>query len=119
LQQTLPKPRRVHPLLAPAAQMTPSAIRQWLRREKPDAVIFHNSQSVPRLPEFARQKIACALLDRLPRDPHPGIDQQFAQSGSLLVDLLAAQILHNQRGLPASPVVSMVDGIWSMPTAAD
>ena len=116
LQQTLPKPRRIRPLLAPSAQMTPGAIRHWLRKEKPGAVICHNSQSIPRLPEFTRGKIACALLDRLPRDPLPGIDQQFGLAGSLLVDLLAAQILHNQRGLPTSPVVSMVDGIWSTPS---
>jgi LacI family transcriptional regulator len=118
LQQTLPKPRRLRPLLAPTTQMTPGAVRDWLRKEKPDAVICHNAQTVPRLPEFSRGKIACALLDRLPRDPHPGIDQQFGRAGSLLVDLLAAQILHNQRGLPASPVVSMVDGIWSTPATA-
>ncbi len=117
LQQTLPEPRRVRPLLAPAAQLTPNAIRHWLRRERPDAVIFHNSAGVQKIPEFARGKIAAAVLGREPHDPLPGIDQQFARSGSLLVDLLAAQILHNQRGLPLSPVVSMVDGIWATPSA--
>jgi len=115
LQQTLPRQRRIRPLLAPSGQITPGTVRRWLRQEKPDAVICHNSHSVPRLPEFSRGKIACALLDRLPRDPHPGIDQQFGLAGRLLADLVAAQILHNQRGLPTSPVVSMVDGIWSTP----
>ncbi len=116
LQQTLPEPRRVRPLLAPAWQLTPSAIRHWLRRERPDAVIFHNSGGVQKIPEISRGKIAVAVLGREPHDPFPGIDQQFALSGSLLVDLLAAQILHNQRGLPLSPIVSMVDGVWSTPS---
>jgi hypothetical protein len=29
-----------------------------------------------------------------------------------MIDLVGAQIRHNQRGLPAIPTITMVDGTW-------
>ena len=57
-------------------------------------------------------RVSHAVLGHEPGDPCAGIDQQSGLSGRLLVDMLSAQIRHNERGIPQTPILSMVNGVW-------
>ncbi|MET0263401.1 MAG: LacI family DNA-binding transcriptional regulator [Rariglobus sp.] len=109
LQRSLPAARRVRPLLASEGDYTKTRIREWLRQERPDVVILQTSGDLLRSVETAK-KLPCVVLDLLPDDQVAGIDQQFSRCGALLIDLVSAQVLHNQRGIPETPTISLVEG---------
>lgn len=115
IQQSLPKSEKCPFLLAHEADLTDARIERWLLKEKPEVLILHALGCFPRLQAVLKHlpfPVRCAVLDREPDEPCAGIDQQFHLSGRLVVDLLSSQILHNQRGIPATPILSMVEGAW-------
>lgn len=117
-QRLLPDHRKVTPLLVADREYTMGRINDWIRREKPDAVIFHNRALAPAAPGLAGMLPGGAVpvvLDLLPTDTCAGIDQQYRLSGKHLVDVLAAQIMHNERGIPESPQLNLVAGKWVQP----
>ena len=95
-------------------------IRQWLVRERPDAVIgFGPKQLIAleaagcRIPDdiaFAALDVQQALLESRPEIS--GIDQNLPLTGATAVDILAGRLYHNEQGLPERPVLSMVEGFW-------
>lgn len=114
-QQTLPPAERIPPLLASFAEFTPKRIRQWIRRERPDVMIVHSAGCIPDLADLLEslsEPLPCVVLSREADEPYAGIDQQFKLEGKMLVDAVSSQILHNQSGLPKSPVVSSFEGLW-------
>jgi LacI family transcriptional regulator len=98
---------------------TPDArkIRRWCDRHRPDVVIAANAHQVtrlvaPALPARERARIAFVCLDHEAAHRVSGIDQLFETVGSHAVDALVAQLHRNERGLPAKPTVTMVEGQW-------
>jgi DNA-binding LacI/PurR family transcriptional regulator len=113
MQQELPPPERVEPFLVSDEQYTPENIAAWMARERPEAVIFHTAVLIPELPEFSgTPSVTPVVLDRLPRDTVAGVDQRYEVLGALAVDSLSSQILHNRRGLPEHPTITMLEGVW-------
>jgi DNA-binding LacI/PurR family transcriptional regulator len=115
LQQSLPKSEKGPLLLAPHTELSEARIGRWLLQEKPDLVLLHALGCFPRLDALLKNlpfPVAKAVLDKEPHESCAGIDQQFHLSGRLVIDLLSSQILHNQRGIPATPILSMVEGTW-------
>ncbi|MDF3058854.1 MAG: LacI family transcriptional regulator [Rariglobus sp.] len=111
MQRSLPASRRLRPLLESEADYTKTRIRDWLRKERPDVVILQTSGDLLRTLDAAK-KLPCVMLDLLPDDRVAGINQQFSRCGALLIDLVSAQVLHNQRGIPETPTISLVEGVW-------
>lgn len=115
IQQMLPKSEKVNLLLTTYSGWSPDVVEKWILNEKPDMVLFHALGSLPEMEGVLGRipfPVAYALLGREPGDRCAGIDQQPALSGRLLVDMLSAQIRHNERGIPRTPILSMVDGVW-------
>lgn len=115
MQYLLPKAKRVNMLLTSHEEWGPGKVGEWLLKERPDILIVHALGYFPGLRDLLKSmpfKVDCAVLDREPDDPCGGIDQQFSLSGRMLVDLLSAQIRHNERGIPPAPILSMVNGTW-------
>jgi LacI family transcriptional regulator len=115
LQRTLPSAEQVEPLLAPLGEFTTARLRRWIRSERPDVLIVHSLGSLPGLETFLanlRRALPCVLLSREQGEPFAGIDQQFLLSGRLLVDVVSSQILHNQTGVPATPLLLSTEGVW-------
>lgn len=115
IQHSLPASEKVPMLRLPLAQFHPDRISRWMIKEKPDVIIVHASGCIPDLAGLLAgppRRIPAVVLDREPSDPHAGIDQRFKLCGRLLIDSISSQILHNQRGIPETPIVSMVDGLW-------
>ena len=111
MQGSLPAPRRLRPLLVTEADYTKTRIRDWLRKECPDVVILQTSGDLLRTLDAAK-KLPCVVLDLLPDDRLAGVNQQFSRCGALLIDRVSAQVLHNQRGIPETPTISLVEGVW-------
>jgi LacI family transcriptional regulator len=95
-------------------------VRQWLRSQKPDAVIGFGPVQYAALRETGLRipdDIAFAALDveqtRLAHvEDVSGINQNLELIGSTAVDILASQLYHNEQGLSAHPVLSMIEGHW-------
>lgn len=114
-QAMLPPAERVAPLLVALTEFTPKRIRHWIRRECPDVMIVHSAGCIPGLADLLERRdgvLPCVLLSREGDEPYAGIDQQFGLEGRMLVDAVSSQILHNQSGLPKSPVISGLEGVW-------
>jgi DNA-binding LacI/PurR family transcriptional regulator len=86
-------------------------IREWRRRERPDLVIFQNHPPFE-MPDDVLEGLPVAVLDREPQSPYPGIDQQHERCGASMIDLLSMQITHHERGIPANPMLTLIDGEW-------
>lgn len=96
----------------------PAGIRSWFARHRPTAIVAANANHVreyllPVLGARARAKLAVVCLDHDKAERISGIDQLFETIGSHAVDVLVAQLHRNERGLPASPTVTMVEGRWT------
>lgn len=113
-QQSLPPRRRV-PLLtlkAPAEK----AFAHWWRRHRPDVVIGLEDECIGWLERLGRrvpQDVGYARLSR-PLDPGSpaGVHQFPLAIGAAAVDLVANQILSQERGLPATPRTLLIEGAW-------
>lgn len=92
------------------------AFVRWFQRSKPDVVLGHLSEAVDwmttcraRVPEsHGFVSLNVALQER----PCAGLDLQPAVLAQRGVELLAAQILHRQCGVDATPSATMVPGRW-------
>lgn len=114
-QFALPARRRTSPLLAPLQACTTAHVCDYIAETRPDVLLIHATGCFQNLPaeinKLARP-IPYVVLDRTESDNCAGIDQEFHLSGRLLMDTLSSQILHNQRGIPETPIISMVKGRW-------
>ena len=114
-QQSHPSHQQVKPFLSTDVDYTPERFAKWIRREKPDVIIFHTAALIPSLPLLTGTgpgTIPAVLLDRHPDDPYAGIDQQYDRCGAQLIESLSSLILHNERGIPPRPTITMIPGLW-------
>lgn len=112
LQHELPAKDQVKPFVAPEEDYTPAKFTKWLHLERPEVILFHCTAFIPKLPRNIRKTFVSVVLGRECQDIHAGIDQQYSHCAGKLVDLLSQQILHNERGIPAHPTITMLPGIW-------
>jgi DNA-binding LacI/PurR family transcriptional regulator len=89
----------------------------WVRTHRPDALIVTGTRVIetaliPELGEAALRRLGLAVMHRDPHRPVAGIDQKIELLGATAVDTLVAQLHRHERGAPADPVVSMIEGAW-------
>ncbi len=94
-----------------------AGVGAWFRRHRPDALILTGARHVegelvPELGARAVAKLGLAVMSFDAACAVPGIDQQTSLLGSTAVDVLVAQIHRHERGIPARPILSMVEGEW-------
>jgi len=114
--QSLQSPRtRVPPLLAPTLES--GNLGQWLRSERPDAVVStrnHVCGLIRGLGWKIPAQIGFASLAASARDvPHlAGVDERPADVGVSAIDLLVAQLQREEFGLPVTRRLLLVEGSW-------
>jgi len=115
-QQSRPAAGRL-PILR-AARLEPPVFRRWFERHRPDVVIAQ-SPSAATIGSWladagAPVPEACGLadLDVDPGEACSGIRQNYEQVAAAAVDLVVAQILRNERGIPTHPKVVLIEGQW-------
>lgn len=89
----------------------------WVQTHRPDALIVTGTRMIeaaliPELGAAALRRLGLAVMHRDPQRPVAGIDQKTDVLGATAVDMLVAQLHRQERGPPANPVVSMIEGAW-------
>ncbi len=94
------------------------AIRRWLRKERPDAVLTPGTEYIHpfllregwRIPgEIGLVSLSCPEADHR----ISGIFQNGRLMGASAVDLIIGQIERHERGLPAQAKAMMIEGAWN------
>ena len=115
-QHNLPAARRLTPFLPAADAWHARAFLDWLRRERPDALIFNRPVIrtwLARAPAALRRDVLLADLESDSAAPSgPGFDQRPEAVGAAVIDLVVEQLNANERGLPAAPKTVLIEGNW-------
>jgi DNA-binding LacI/PurR family transcriptional regulator len=104
----------VPPLIHGSAE--PAGLKAWFRKAKPDAIIARDDQHSRRFAETLGLApggpVAFASTYTGRGSGWSGIDELPGEVAASAVDRLASMIQHGERGLPASPTVTLVRGEW-------
>lgn len=108
----------VAPLIGslPGLNLDLTAFAVWLRGEKPDAVICETLDRgalgavLDALPATRRPLVVTLNWPGVPADV--GIDQRVERIGEVAIEVLAGMITRGEKGVPALPNTTLVDGVW-------
>ncbi|MEX2382148.1 MAG: LacI family transcriptional regulator, partial [Opitutales bacterium] len=113
-QMSIPPEDRVEPFLP--GEVTPKGLIEWVRKERPEVVLGSRRVIVDWLREAGWQipeKIGFVSLEYYPdHGDVAGVDHNSLSIGATAVELVVEQLFHNQRGVPATPKVVMIEGLW-------
>ncbi len=118
-----PQPARARQLLHLAAAKLPRGLAGWLRRSGADALIVSAvaQLSAPGVRALCREKqlqvVSLRWASGLPAAT-AGIDQCDDLLGAQAVELLIAQLHHNERGPPRHPGMMLFPGRWVAPAGS-
>jgi len=90
-------------------------IQAWLRQRRLEVVLGQEVtwQAIRQMGWRVPRDVAFASVDRAAEYPEiGGFDQRHALRGAAAVDLLAGQLVQNERGFPNVPRVVLVPGAW-------
>ena len=120
-------PRRGHLdtlMLGADARRQPKELRDWLKKEKPDAIVTTSARLHGLLDGLGVRvpaDVAVATTSVLDGNFDSGADQNSHEIGRVAVSTVASLILENERGIPAYQRRILVEGRWvagtSMPAA--
>ncbi|MBM3852270.1 MAG: LacI family transcriptional regulator [Verrucomicrobia bacterium] len=114
-QSLQPKAQRVPVLFVP--EVDRRALARWLGRGRPDVVLSMGDEVLTMLEELGHAVparigyLSLSTGSHLAR-PVSGIDEAPDRIGATAIDLLAAKILHFERGLPDARKLVLIDGVW-------
>lgn len=95
------------------------AIETWGRLHRPDAIVItHDLSLAASSVERVLHRLKTRFLVSLSTDDrslHPGIIEGETDLGSRAVSLLVDLVDRNEKGVPARPVIQMVEGFWHQP----
>jgi LacI family transcriptional regulator len=114
-QHELPPGQRTTPFyFVPEARNNAALFRDWLRREKPDAILtlYHTVQRwLEDAGLHAPRDIGLIQMERRSSD-WAGMNQHNDLIGAAAVEMLIGMIHHNQAGLPAFPQATLIGSTW-------
>ena len=96
--------------------LTPARLTEWIRRERPDAVVFESIESasvrkaVASLPARSRPRLVSLNWPNAAADC--GIDQRVERIGEVAIETLAAMVTRGEKGIPALASQTMIPGRW-------
>ena len=101
----------------------PLEAAEWFARERPDAIITggaaHVRQLARQLGLSLKGPVTFAATAIRSIEPGvPGISELPEEIGARAVELLASLILRGEKGVPAVPMVTMIQGRWLESTPA-
>lgn len=104
------------PLFVGKPGRTPiETFKKWLRKWKPDVImslVGHEKIWLDELKMRVPEKIGIVCLNRLPGASFSGIEENHEVIGSTALDLVANQIMLNERGYRRHPKLILIDGEW-------
>lgn len=114
LQKYLPGITEVPPLRL--AVTTKEAFSEWFRKHDPDVVIGHECEAMKWMRELGAEiprthGFVCLNTLRAPRNC-ASLDLQTGELGARAVELVAAQLLHNEFGIPRQASLTTIPALW-------
>ncbi|MBC2602750.1 LacI family DNA-binding transcriptional regulator [Puniceicoccus vermicola] len=110
--------REAESLMLVEENLAESEVEAWLQKCQPEVVLFQGGE-IDSFLEARSEKvqpfIPYATLDWLPEMEEKGIaglDQQNERAGMNAVDLVTADLLRNERGVPSHPKTVLHEGLW-------
>jgi DNA-binding LacI/PurR family transcriptional regulator len=109
----------VVPLLGERAGpwLDPAVFADWLRRERPDAVIVDPldramlATALARLP--ARRRPQVVTMNWPSPGAHAGIDQRAEEIGAAAIEVVAGMMARGDKGIPQRSNTTMITGDWA------
>ncbi len=112
----------VAPLLdpAPGLNLDASAVSSWLRRERPDVIVAESMDM-----EALRAIVHATVKKSRPpivtmnwpkAFAEAGVDQRPENIGAAAIEILSGLIARGEKGAPAFPYRTMIDGAWNAAT---
>jgi DNA-binding LacI/PurR family transcriptional regulator len=112
-QAQYPERERLVPLMPPHASDIPGAVPAWIKRQRPDVVVYGDYEMGAPLARLLDPRIGLVNLHRGgPASTESGIDQASAEVGARAVDAVVSQLHHNIRGLVIHPSQHLIPGRW-------
>ncbi len=116
-QLELPAANRLAPFLF--GSLSEAGLARWIKRTRPDVIISAITQTDQVWDVLARLKIrvpedmgfAFASLHDL-GDKRSGISEIPRVIGATAMDQLSAMCQRNERGIPANPLRTLIEGVW-------
>lgn len=108
----------LRPLLLDTMEDGEASFVEWFEKARPDAIIGLSRHYVLKWLQKCGAKVpadvAYVCLDARLDDvrPEAGIRQSWGEIFRTAVELIAAQLAHNECGLPSVPKVTLIDGVW-------
>lgn len=96
-------------------------VQAWLANHRPEIVLGEDLtwRAIQRMGWRVPQDLAFVNVDWSEKYPDiAGFNQRHELHGSVAVDILVAQIMQNERGLPPIPRVVLVPGAWAAGASA-
>jgi len=114
-QNRLPASRRLPLYTGGADQNAVGDFQRWRRRTRPDVLLSVTGQVVPFLEDCGVRipdDLGYACLVRPRHSSFAGVDEKNDVLGAVAVELVAAQIARNERGIPDHPRLTLITGQW-------
>ncbi|HWA87010.1 MAG TPA: LacI family DNA-binding transcriptional regulator [Opitutus sp.] len=114
----------VPPLIIPQYEPDPGALRAWIARHHPDAIISNGEPTVSQIHEFltARQRrtitLASTTLHSTATARFAGILDNASEVGAAAVEMLAAAVQRGETGPPETPRTTLIGGRFFAPKSS-
>ena len=106
----------VSPFVYDYAGLQPAALREWFKREKPDAILTTDdafSRDYARILNLPIPgPVGFVSTNTSPGSLISGIDELPGEVAATAVDVLAGMIQHGQKGVPRNPTTTELQGVW-------
>jgi len=106
----------VRPFIHEATLPTPRGLQQWFKRERPDVIIAAGDKECRLIATLlglrAPGPVGFVSANKAGRSAFAGIEEQPAEIGATAIEQLAGMIQRGEKGIPAVPKVTMIDGRW-------
>jgi DNA-binding LacI/PurR family transcriptional regulator len=103
---------RIPPLMM-TMPLKRSLFETWFRRHRPEAVIGNHPDFVPGWLDELKLEASYVTLDRYDDLPWSGIRQSWGEMFATAVDQLGGKLARNEFGLPGTPRVTLIEGVWT------
>lgn len=116
LEHDVEKKSRQIPLFVGKPERTPIAkFEAWLGKWKPEMImslVGHEYTWFKQLGMRVPEDIGMACLNLLPETSFSGVEENHELIGATAIDLVANQIMLNERGFRKQPKLILIDGAW-------
>lgn len=111
----VPQPQKIPLMVWKSGRSPHPYLQRWYKKWKPDAIICEHLYELEFFKELGYsipEQIGYACLNRPPDSDYTGVEEKNGVIGQTMVELVVAQTLRNEYGLPHDPKIVLIEGNW-------